>query len=139
MRSLAAAVAVVAALVTGCSTHDDRVDKLGERIVSELEKRPEVADASFVYKSGLDVGEHLNITAEVKDGESDAAQELIDLAVKETWLAPSNLQDMKIDITSAGKSVKNDKLPLPFSPAARESNKELYAELTAKYGPRPEK
>lgn len=139
MRALAAAVAVIAALVTGCTTHDDRVDKLGERIVAELEKRPEVSDASFVYKSGLDVGEHLNITAEVKDGQSGAAQELIDIAVKETWLAPSNLQNMKVKITSAGTTVKEDKLPMPFSPAARESNKDLYAELTAKYGPRPEK
>ncbi|CRK60444.1 hypothetical protein [Alloactinosynnema sp. L-07] len=139
MRKLFAAAALVLALA-GCTTHDNRVDALGDKIVTELEKRPEVSDASYVYKSGLDQGEHLIVKATVKQGEDSAAKDLAEFVIKETWLAPSALHDVKAEImNSAGTSIATDKLPLPFSPAAKAANKDRYAELESKYGPRPEK
>lgn len=50
-------------LLSGCSvleSYDESYDNLGKKIVAEWQQLPQVAAASYDYRHGLDLGQHLS-------------------------------------------------------------------------------
>jgi hypothetical protein len=147
MKALVASgsLVVVLAATTGCTAQDrqdPRIDALGQHIVADLKTQPAVADANYQYTNGIDQGQLLSVTVFVHNGRTDAAatNPLLELVNKDAWLTPTSLDGTVVvqvvgEGGNPGASINGSDLHLPPSPQASPDQQELYAKLTAQYGP----
>jgi hypothetical protein len=127
---VAAALALL--VLAGCSggqgvSYDKEVDALGAHIVADLKAHPMIADASYVYDHGLDLGQYLKIRADVTD--ASALQPAIDVAERDFWLSPANVGHLTVTVFQSGQQLGSDNVE--DSPTFDRPRMEQ------KYGPRP--
>jgi hypothetical protein len=124
------ALLVVLALA-GCGgqgvSYDKEVDDLGAHIIADLKALPTVADATYQYDHGVDLGQHLKVRVTVND--ASALQQAIDLAEKDFWLSPANVGHLTVTVFHQDQQIGSDNVE---DSAAFDRPR-----MERKYGPRP--
>jgi len=149
LRAVAALSALV--LLAGCSrgpTESEKInkanDELGKKIAADWQAVPGVAAVKYEYEHSIS-SSGIGLDAALKpEAASDAlVQELVEIVKRDYWQSTTSL------VFSAGiyrsnqllsHSVKDKSIIMFNGPIKIDLyDKEQVAELTAKYGPRPEK
>ncbi|MGL6235620.1 MAG: hypothetical protein ACRC20_09775 [Segniliparus sp.] len=97
LRSFAVLLLATASLAVACQ--DNRVFPLGDKIVSLLQGRPEVADAIYQYRPRGGEGEApgMSFTVYLKRSPIVFPQvrPIVEAAAQELWSTPSNIEDVE--------------------------------------------
>lgn len=123
-------VAVLAVLLTACGTDDDAVERIGEQVVAEWQRQPEVAEASYEYSSGLDYQQYLRLKAVVRTDSDEVVERLRDIAKREYWRGTGRKVSFRVAIHSSdGRELRAGEIRFRLGDQF---------ELEQKYGARPE-
>ncbi|MFS8098088.1 hypothetical protein LFM09_13180 [Lentzea alba] len=141
-RKALAAVSL-AFLLAGCNITDqyyEDVEAVGKQIVADWKELPEVVEAKYEYKHGLDQGQVIHATATVRDeSAATTVAKLEEIAQRDYWRG--TWQNVSVSV-----NVFSDANPQTVSPTGSSkpySQKRIElddpAALEKKYGPRPAK
>lgn len=139
----ALAVVSLAFVLAGCNITDqyhEDVEAVGKQIVADWKELPEVVDAEYTYKHGLDQGQLIYVTATVRDESvKTSVEKLEEIAERDYWRG--TWQNISLHV-----NVYSDANPETVSPTGSSkpySTKKIElddpAALEMKYGPRPAK
>jgi hypothetical protein len=137
------AVASLVLVLGGCNVTDqyyEEVDAVGKQIVADWKELPEVVNASYEYRHGLDQGQLLDVYATVPDASvTSMAEQLEEIARRDYWRG--TWRDISLDVrilSDANPPVEgkwnNDKVV-----RSKKVEFDDPAALEKKYGPRPVK
>ncbi len=141
MRALIAVA--LAAMVSGCNVTDQSypdVDAVGKQIVADWKELPEVVEAKYEYRHGLDQGQVLYVDATVKqEAVTTSVERLEEIARRDYWRGTSQNVTLHVAVFSEAKPPATG--PTAPDNAVHRNRIELSdkAELEKKYGPRPAK
>lgn len=130
-------------VLAGCNITDqyyEDVEAVGKQIVADWKELPEVVDAEYEYRHGLDQGQVIYAMATVKD---DAVQESIEqlqeIARRDYWRG--TWQDVSLHVSVYSDAKPRVKGPTGPDNSVSRSDIKLDdpAALEKKYGPRPTK
>lgn len=106
LRSLALLLLATASLAVACQDH--RVFPLGDKITALLQARPEVAAAIYQYwpRGGEGEAPGMSFTVYLKQKPVTFPQvrPLVEIAAKEIWSTPANIEDVKLHFSEAASA-----------------------------------
>ncbi|WP_285746505.1 hypothetical protein [Lentzea sp. NBRC 105346] len=141
------AAVLLAGLLAGCNVTDQyhqEYDDLGKKIVADWKQLPEVVDAKYDYRHGLDVGQSIGLYAAIRMGSDSPAvvEKMVEIARRDYWESTAS-PTMGAGIYTADKlfdgPVKDTSIIRYNGQIKVEDDPEVAAALEKKYGPRPTK
>ena len=140
---VAIVVAMLVTLLSGCNVADqyyEDVDNVGKQIVTDWKKLPEVADAAYTYRHGLDQGQILDLDVTLRDDTTsdEFVEQLLETARRNYWLGTPQSVVIQVYLYAASDPPKKE--PNDGTNAIRQEKVTIdAAELEKKYGPGPTK
>lgn len=139
----ALAVVSLAFVLAGCNATDqyhEDVEAVGKQIVADWKELPEVVDAKYEYRHGLDQGQVIYATATVRDETAEkSVGQLEEIAQRDYWRGTSQNISLHVNVYSDA----NPQTTSPTGSSKPYSQKRIElddpAALEKTYGPRPAK
>lgn len=130
-------------VVAGCNITDqyyEEVEAVGKQIVADWKELPDVKDASYEYKHGLDQGQQLQVNATVPAASvSSVADQLEEIARRDYWRGTWWDVSLNVNIFSDANPPVEGKWNHDKVVHSKKIVFDDPAALEKKYGPRPEK
>jgi hypothetical protein len=130
-------------LLAGCNIADqyyEEVEEVGKQIVADWKESPEVVDASYEYKHGLDQGQLLLSYATVPAASvTSAAEKLEEIARRDYWRGTWHDVTLHVRLYSDANPPVQGQSNLDKIVHDKKIEFDDPAELEKKYGPRPTK
>lgn len=137
------AVSCLVFVLAGCNATDQYyqdVEAVGKQIVADWKELPDVVDAEYTYKHGLDQGQIIYATATVRDESVDTSVgKLEEIAERDYWRGTWQNISLHVNVYSDA----NPRTVSPTGSSKSYSTKKIEfddpAALEKQYGPRPTK
>lgn len=128
-------------LLAGCTVtdqYDAEVESVGKQIVADWKELPEVVDAEYEYRHGLDQGQVIYAIATVEESAvQESAGRLEEIARRDYWRGTAQHVDLIVSVYSEAKPRVTSATGPDNSVSRKQVELDDPAELEARYGPRP--